>query len=79
MGLNEPIALTDFGVYVNECSKFCKDKDGLELWLNLVTECKTNFMMLNNEIYPTYFNEYDVGIIVSMFALMMFCVGWKWL
>ncbi len=41
--MNEPVPLSSFGIFTNECAElYCKDKDGLELWLSLVNDCFYN-------------------------------------
>lgn len=38
--MNEPVPMSAFGAFTNECSYlFCRDKDGLNLWLTIVNEC----------------------------------------
>ncbi len=75
--MNEPVPLSYFGNYVDNCSnQFCKDKDGLELWLSLVNECSYGYNE-NNLISLQSSNNSPLfcGIVSSLFGLLCFMIG----
>ncbi len=75
--MNEPIPLSSFGIFTNECSQlFCKDKDGLELWLSFVNECNYNIrpMLLQNN-YKLH-SPLFVGLVCSLIALFCFQISY---
>lgn len=81
--MNEPTPDSVFGTITNQCSiLFCKDKDGLELWLNLVNECYDNSifykrrilldLLENDDHLIIYYNALYVGIICSLVSFICF-------
>ncbi len=55
--MNEPVPLSSFGVFTNECAQlYCKDKDGLNLWLSLINECYINYET-DKETENEYYNQ----------------------
>jgi hypothetical protein len=77
--MNEPIKMSVFGMITNQCSElFCKDKDGLELWLNIANECfydnkiHMNFIQNINQNINMNHSPLFVGIICSLIYLISF-------
>ncbi len=66
---NEPIQDNILGLFANQCaSQFCKDKDGLELWLTL-------YQARNIEYTPTKFTPLEVANLCVMMAIAGFTLG----
>lgn len=75
--MNEPTPDSVFGTFTNQCSiLYCKDKDGLELWLNLVNECYDNLdrrrILLVVDEKNIYYSALYVGVICSLVSLVCF-------
>lgn len=82
--MNEPVPDSVFGTMVNNCADtFCRDKDGLELWLNLVNECFTTTIMMNEKynkfiFYPLYTSIFCSSVGYLSF-IMSYYITIKWL
>ena len=72
-GANEPVEMSEFGMITNLCSNYCREKDGLELWLELVNECNHDSI---TTLFITVNNEYKYGVLCSMIALLMYLIGY---
>jgi hypothetical protein len=76
--MNEPVPLSSFGEFTNKCAElFCDDKDGLELWLSLVNDCKasnlTSLTSLNIDNESVYFVDFAlfVGFVCAFISLII--------
>ncbi len=82
---NEPIAMSFFGTFTNDCaSKFCKDKDGINLWLTLVNDCfydsydpvasNSRMLMVNTRLHTPLFSAFicsSVGFVCFMMSYII--------
>ncbi len=77
--MNEPVSLSSFGIFTNECSSYCKEKDGLELWLSLVNNCyvssSTNRMLLETKYKLN--SSLFVGLVCSIVSLLCFMMSYN--
>jgi hypothetical protein len=68
-GSNEPIPDNELGLYANTCANtFCKDKDGLELWLTL-------YQARNIEYVEPVWEPYQAANLCVMMAITGFTFG----
>ncbi len=78
--MNEPIPLSSFGIFTNECSQlFCKDKDGLELWLSFVNECNNNSSYNNQMLIQNNYKLHSplfVGLVCSLIGILCFQISY---
>jgi hypothetical protein len=66
---NEPIQDNILGLFANQCANtFCKDKDGLNLWLTL-------YQARNIEYFPPTFTPFEVANLCVMIAIAGFTFG----
>jgi hypothetical protein len=75
---NEPISMSYFGSFTNDCSSFCKDKDGLSLWLTFVNDCKSNIgnnMLIERNI--RLYSPLMVASICAFVALVCFMISYN--
>ena len=68
-GSNEPIPDNELGTYANACARtFCKEKDGLELWLTI-------YQARNIEYTDPVWSPFEVANICVMTAISGFTLG----
>lgn len=68
-GSNEPIPDNQLGTYANSCANaYCKDKDGLELWLTL-------YQAKNIEYKEPAWSPLEVANLCVMLAIAGFTFG----
>jgi hypothetical protein len=82
---NEPITMSSFGMFTNECAfKFCKDKDGLNLWLSFINDCfyesseplasKSRILLVNTRLNTPLFSAFicsSVGLVCFMMSYII--------
>jgi hypothetical protein len=71
--MNEPVPMSFFGMFVNQCAEqFCRDKSGLELWLNMMNEYPLLTMFEIKDIHSPYYT----GFICASTAYLFFMFGY---
>lgn len=88
-GANEPIADNELGLTAKDCAlQYCKEKDGMALWLTLVNKCvnSPNPYFIEKTIENPYtsvqnynsihFNNIVTGSICSMMGLLGLISGY---
>ncbi len=88
-GANEPIADNELGLTAKDCAlQYCLEKDGLALWLTLVTRCVSNpnpYLIEYNNIdnvdtseqnNQTTFTPVITGLICALISLVGLLLGY---
>lgn len=75
--MNEPVPMSSFGMITNQCSQqFCRDKDGLELWLSLLKDCFVNTALMIETEEKILFSPYYTAFICASTAYLFFVFGY---
>jgi hypothetical protein len=53
IGTNDAIADNDLGQIASQCSRYCSQKDGLELWLSIEWHCHNKYAITNAKPYAS--------------------------
>lgn len=75
--MNEPVPISDFGIFVNACANlYCKDKDGLELWLTMADKGSSEYLTMIEKYQNNTFSPYYTAFICASVAYLFFMFGY---